>query len=315
MSPLRPAFPTGAALIPEQPRAQRMVANGLALLMHGLLAALLVWGVQWQTRSPDPVQAELWIPPAPPVPAPAPPPVVAPEPPKPAPPAPQPVADDAQIALERKRKQQEAEAKQRAAREQALKEKAAREKAEKEKLEKELAQKEEAAREKAAKEKLAREKADKERAEKEKLEKEKQEKERAEREAYLRRLQAQAGEPRAGAAQGAAQGAPKGTNAAGSGGGMAEPDYIARLASALRSNTTYSIPVELSGNPKAVFQVLLSPDCSVVSVKLKRSSGIAAWDSAAERGISRTDPFPRPRSGNCEKELEISRGPRDDASR
>jgi colicin import membrane protein len=297
-----------------------MVANGLALLMHGLLAALLVWGVQWQTRSPDPVQAELWIPPAPPVPAPAPPPVVAPEPPKPAPPAPQPVADDAQIALERKRKQQEAEAKQRAAREQALKEKAAREKAEKEKLEKELAQKEKAAREKAAKEKLAREKADKERAEKEKLEKEKlekekQEKERAEREAYLRRLQAQAGEPRAGAAQGAAQGAPKGTSAAGSGGGMAEPDYIARLASALRSNTTYSIPVELSGNPKAVFQVLLSPDCSVVSVKLKRSSGIAAWDSAAERGISRTDPFPRPRSGNCEKELEISRGPRDDASR
>ena len=97
-----------------------------------------------------------------------------------------------------------------------------------------------------------------------------------------------------------------------SAGGRADAGYGARVAAAIRSNTTYQIPANLEGNPKAVFSVQLRPDCSVVAVRLRRSSGVAAWDQAAERGIERTDPFPRPTEGACQSELEIVRGPRDE---
>jgi colicin import membrane protein len=51
----------------------------LAVVVHLVLAAALVLGVRWQSRTPEVVTVELWQPPVPP------PPVVAPEPPKPAP--------------------------------------------------------------------------------------------------------------------------------------------------------------------------------------------------------------------------------------
>jgi len=54
---------------------------------------------------------------------------------------------------------------------------------------------------------------------------------------------------------------------------------------------------QISGNPKAVFDVRLDRDGRIQDVRLKQSSGNAAWDSAAERAIRRTDPFPCPRSG------------------
>ena len=47
-------------------------------------------------------------------------------------------------------------------------------------------------------------------------------------------------------------------------------------------------------------------------MQLRRSSGIPAWDAAAERGIERSDPLPRQADGSCPSELEILRGPKDD---
>jgi colicin import membrane protein len=61
-----------------------------------------------------------------------------------------------------------------------------------------------------------------------------------------------------------------------------------------------------------VFVVSVNPDCSIAAVKLQRSSGIPAWDAAAQRGIERTNPLPRQADGACPAELEISRGPRDE---
>jgi len=58
--------------------------------------------------------------------------------------------------------------------------------------------------------------------------------------------------------------------------------------------------------------VQLRPDCSLISVKLQKSSGFPAWDQAAERGIERTDPFPRPGGSACQSVIEITRGPRDE---
>ena len=81
----------------------------LALLMHALLFALLFYGMRWQNSSPAGSEAELWTPaevaePTPPVvtpaPTPAPPAVAAPTPP----------AEDADIALQQKKRKQEQQA-------------------------------------------------------------------------------------------------------------------------------------------------------------------------------------------------------------
>lgn len=105
---------------------ERTVSGALALLMHLLFLALLVFGVSWQKREPVAMVAELWSS-LPPLPAPVaePPPKVEPAPPKPEPkvevkpePKPQPKAD---IDLREK------EEKERKAKEQALAEKKKRE--------------------------------------------------------------------------------------------------------------------------------------------------------------------------------------------
>ncbi|MEK9775403.1 MAG: energy transducer TonB [Quisquiliibacterium sp.] len=105
--------------------------------------------------------------------------------------------------------------------------------------------------------------------------------------------------------------AASGATSGGSRGGN-EGDYVAKISSMLIANTTYQVPADLKGNPKAVFVVNLMPDCSIAATRLKRSSGVPAWDQAAERGIKRSDPFPRRPDGSCPRELEISRGPRDE---
>ena len=116
-------------------------------------------------------------------------------------------------------------------------------------------------------------------------------------------------------AGGASNGARAGSgDVAGPGGGGGGPDagYIAKLSSLLRLNTIYQVPGDLQGNPKASFVVTVGADCTITSVTLRRSSGVAAWDAAAQRGIERTSPLPRQADGSCPKELEIVRGPRDE---
>lgn len=77
---------------PRGGRAGRLRSFALALAMHGLLFALLFFGIRWQSRPPAVVEAELWSEPprAAPAPAPAPPPAVVREEavPEPAPPKP-----------------------------------------------------------------------------------------------------------------------------------------------------------------------------------------------------------------------------------
>ena len=316
-------------------RRKRPVAAGkrirslvLALLVHGVLIAFLVIGVRWNTQKPVAVQAELWVPPpARPEPKPETKPEPKPEPkvelPPPEPPKPEekPVElPKPDIALEKQREEE----KQKLAED-------ARLKAEKKLAEeKKIAQEKKAADEKKAAEKKAIEEKklaeEKKAAEEKKLADEKKAAEAKKladakaklaqddekrREDYLKRLIDQAGTPSdtpqpANARAGQAQGAKSGEAT-----GAADGDYSARVASTIRGNTTFATPADLAGNPRAVFIVTLSPDCSVLSVRLKRSSGHSSWDQAAERAITRSDPFPKPRSGRCERELEIAHGPRD----
>jgi colicin import membrane protein len=117
---------------------------------------------------------------------------------------------------------------------------------------------------------------------------------------------------KAGASNGARAGSGDTAGPGGGGGGGPDAGYIAKLSSLLRSNTTYQVPGDLQGNPKASFVVTVGADCTITSVKLRRSSGVPAWDAAAQRGIERTSPLPRQSDGSCPKEIEIVRGPRDE---
>lgn len=281
--------------------------------MHGLLIGLLVFGLQWTQREPEPVQAELWVAPAAnaPRPEPRPEPEPTPEPPappsvaEPEPPRPPPKAEP-DIPVEQVRKQAEREAAERrqAEREAEQRAREARALAERKLAERKAAE-HKAAEDKRAKDEQAKREADRKAAD------DRRRAEQARRDAELagqrraediRRLQNQAGMPGS-AADPAARGAAS---------GQTDASYGARVGATIRSNTIYQIPAELDGNPRAVFLVQLRSDCALVSVRLRRSSGVPSWDQAAERGIQRTDPFPRPTEGACPGELEITRGPRDE---
>ena len=286
---------------------------------------------------------------APEAPAPEPEPQPAPEPPPPPPqpapaPEPEPVKAEQPDPAEEEKKRQEAEARERERarqaelerqraeekrqreeaqrKEQERKAEEARKEAERKAAEEKKRQEEEKKREEQKKQeearqrKLAQEKAEKEKAEKEKAEKEKAEK--AEKVAAQKAAaekaaaQRQAAEARRKAAVSALlsqAGDADSTTIHGSTSGARDAGYAARVSSAIRNNTTFF--QQISGNPKAVFDVRLDRDGRIQDVRLKHSSGNAAWDSAAERAIRRTDPFPCPRSGSCESTLEIHHGPQD----
>lgn len=302
--------PRGAGPRPQAPNTARGGIGSflLALTMHLLLFGMLFVGVRWQTQKPAAVQAELWAPSPPveiapqtppPPPAPA---VVAPPPPAP----PEPVAlPKPDIALERQR-QEKARRDEERARQEALAKKEAQARKE-EQARKDAQAKKDALEKKLAQEKkLAEERREAQRKDAEKSKQLTQEQDRR-RDDYVKRMVSEAGPAErptaagspAGAASGGASGAPNG-------------DYVAKLSSLIRSNTVFVMPADMTGNPKAVFFVTVLPDCSIATVKLRRSSGHAGWDQAAERGIQRSDPLPKMPNGTCPRELEIARGPRDD---
>jgi colicin import membrane protein len=255
-------------------RNEKAVSGALALVMHAMFLALLIFGVNWQKREAPAMVAELWteLPPLrapkaePPPPAP---PKVAPEPPKPAPkvepkpepkvePKPEPKAEiDLREKLEKERKAKEkalAEKKEkdRKAKEQALAEKKKREQqALAEKKKREEQQRLEALKQKQAKEAEAKRLA-------------------AEQAAALKKLAQQ---------QAAAQ--------------AREIDKY-KQAIAARIKRFIIEPPSLQGNPEVELDIIVLPGGEVLDVRTKRSSGQAPWDNAVERAIRRAQPLPLP---------------------
>ncbi len=242
---------------------ERVVSGVLALAMHLLFLALLIFGVAWQKREPQAVVVDLWSD-LPPMPAPKPPPVPevkpAPAPPPPAPkvevkpapkvepkvePKPEPVPDP-EIALKEKRERE------RKAREQALAEKKRREA--------------QALAEKKRREEQARLAALKAQRAKE---------------AEARRLareQAEAQRTLA-AAEAAAQ-------------AKLIDEYPRRIREKIKRFIVE--PPNLPGNPEVIFAVTVLPGGEILDVKTRRPSAVAAWDSAVERAIRRAQPLPLP---------------------
>jgi len=255
----------------------------LAVGVHVLLLAVLFFGIRWRTKHPEPVMAELWsqLPAveAPRAAPPPPPPVVAPKPePKPEPkvePKPEPKPD---IALEQEKKRKE--------------------EAEKKKREEEAARKK---RDDELKAKAEQERKDKELADKRHRDDQAAERKRMQ-DQLARELSGAA--PKAGAPA-AAQGVP---------GPAGDPSALAswqqQIGAKVKSNIV--LPLDLTGNPEAQFEVLLLPTGEVQTVKLLKSSGSRVLDDAWERAILKSSPLPKPAKAEVfRRDLRLVFRPRD----
>ncbi|MFO1317357.1 MAG: cell envelope integrity protein TolA [Burkholderiales bacterium] len=259
---------------PERPRQPRRTTGKwwallLAVIVQLGFLAVLVFSVQWQSRKPEPVTAELYAPPvkAPvvePAPVPPPPPPPEPEPePKPAPPPkPAPVVEKpdpraAEIAL--KAKQEEERRRKVEAERKAEAEKKARE----------------------AKEAEEKRRLDEKRAA--------EAKERQQRETAALRAQAEreTRELRAQAERDAQRQA-----ADASARSKAEADWIRRIQAKVKGNVI--VPADLPGNPEAIFEVVQLPTGEIIDTKVVKSSGNRAYDDAVQRAILKSSPLPRP---------------------
>jgi colicin import membrane protein len=86
--------------------------------------------------------------------------------------------------------------------------------------------------------------------------------------------------------------------------------YIAQIQRKVRSG--WILPQELQGNPEAVFNVVQLPTGEIISVRLAKSSGNAAYDAAVERAILKASPLPLPAQRDLfDRELKLTFRPRD----
>lgn len=88
-------------------------------------------------------------------------------------------------------------------------------------------------------------------------------------------------------------------------------DWASILRIRIRANTSFNASELVEGNPRAEFHVTLSPECEVLDVRLKSSSGHTGWDRAAEFSIRSSSPFPKPPSGACPGAMLISHQPKE----
>jgi colicin import membrane protein len=272
--------------------APRMIASGGKLkiadwmqsaLVHGLLLIALFISVQWKTKAPDsaPVQVEIFSQPQVQAPTTVPTPITPPPTPVTVKPAPKvvelPVVPKADISIEKKKIEPKPELKPEPKPEPKPVAKPepkvdTKPKVDLKKIEEELEAKETKAAEKT-------------------------------REDALKKIIASAST--------GGNTSDKSADKAGGAGSYVDASYINRLKNMIRSNTVFQTPENMAGNPRAEFIVSLMPDCSVASVRLKKSSGLKTWDDAAERALSRTTNFPRPPSGACVPSMEITHAPKD----
>ena len=333
----------------------------LALVAHALLLLALTSSIAWnQDLAPTPVQAELWS--SVPVKAGAPadeltptqPPEPSPEekaaeqapPPAPPPPVatPQPsAAEDAAIALAR-RKEKEREALQKAQElAQAQAEQRKQEKIQQEKLAQEKLAKEKKAQEQAAKEKQAKEQAEKDKLEKSqaqaKAEMEKQAKEKQAKEQAALAQKKQAEKDKAAMSQSRQQELAAAKEAkmlddlrqqnmkriAGMAGvgGNGDPGstskemeasgpsagYAGRIVARIKPNIVFTEDVR--GNPRVEVEIRTSVSGNILSSRITQSSGVKSWDDAVLRAIEKTEVLPKDINGTIPTSMTLGFRPKE----
>ena len=283
-------------------------ALGLAILAHAVLLAVLTMGVQWKRDAiPVTVEAELWsalpVQAAPQAPEPLPP------PPEPVPvekpvakvaPPPEPVAQpkgpDPSIAI--------AKEKARLQKEKQLEEdRLEREKRQKDAIKSKKLLDEKQAREAALREKEARDK--KLQQEQQKLLSAKTDAD-AKKVAELRKLQIERMNRMADQATGSGD-----ANATGSAKQSSGPSasYAGRIVARIKPNITYT--ESINGNPVADVEVRTSPDGTIISRKLIKSSGVKSWDDAVINAIDKTEKLPPDVDGRVIPSLTLGFRPKD----
>ena len=233
---------------------RKIPAAILAVTVHLMLLAVLVFGFRWQESEPVVLQAQIWqdipsVQSAPPQPAPRPVPKPVPvPPPKPVPkPTPAPVqkpeVEKPDIAL-------------RKAREEKLKQEQLKEQKQKE-LEKQKQDKQK---------QIEKQKE----LQKQKLEKQMRQAQQEKVDALNRMMQQRAASAKASLID----------------------KYKAMIHNRIKRFVV--VPPDLKGNPEAEFTVVLLPDGEVLRATLVKSSGYPAYDAAVERAILRASPLPLP---------------------
>lgn len=255
------------------PTSGRLPAAILAVLVHLLFFALLVYSLDWKTHAPEPVMVELWQPQAASYQLP---PKVVKHVEKVS--KPEPVQPNPDIALaDKKRKlaEQAAQAVELAAQKLAQ---AAQAKVQAQQLlDKKLVE------QKLTEQKQAQQaKAD-------------VQKQQAQKQAALRQLIAQQSQTElknesARALVGQKNAASASKQAADM--SKMQNEYVEKIKAKIRGKII--LPDSLQGNPQARFTVSLLPTGEVLQVKLLRGSGQSAYDDAVERAILKSSPLPMP---------------------
>jgi colicin import membrane protein len=276
-------------------------ALSLAIVAHLLLLAALTTGLSWKRDVVLSAEAELWsavpmeaapkaieeVPPPEPEPPAAP--VVAVKPPPEVP-----VQPDADIAAERDKQLKKAKEKKLAVQKILEQARLKKEKLDKEKLDKELAKK-------AEKEKLALDKKknalDLKRKEALKAQEETRQQD-ARRQEHIKRMAGLAG----------ATGSPGATGSALHASGPSA-GYGGRIRARIKPNIVFT--EDIAGNPTAEVDVRTSPDGTIISRTLLKSSGSTSWDTAVLKAIDKTEVLPRDVDGRVPPSLVISFRPKD----
>jgi len=87
-------------------------------------------------------------------------------------------------------------------------------------------------------------------------------------------------------------------------------EYIARIQAKVRSS--WILPPDIQGNPEAIFDVVQLPTGEVLTIRLVKSSGNAAYDAAVERAILKSSPLPLPAARELfSRELKLTFRPQD----
>jgi colicin import membrane protein len=82
-------------------------------------------------------------------------------------------------------------------------------------------------------------------------------------------------------------------------------EYIARITAKVRGG--WILPQDLQGNPEAIFLVTQLPTGEVLHIKLLKSSGNPAYDTAVERAILKASPLPLPSDRSLfDRELKLT---------
>jgi colicin import membrane protein len=322
---------------PLQPPRERGTwrAFALAALMHVLLGFFLYHGIQWQNSTPAGAEAEIWTE-VPDLSTPRP----APPPPAPVAPAPPVNDEEADIALQEKKRQQqqaardaqlaeqqrqqqlqaqqEADAKrqQQLAADQAAMAAALKQKQQQQQQADRLKQQQLAQQQKQEAQKAqddaqaeAQKKADAQKTAKAKAQQAQQAQAQAdaqkkldqERRARLAQMQGMVG------GEGSTgNGLAKSGTGSGAGGTATSPGYAEKVQRRVRPNIVWAGDTQ---GLETVVAVRCSPTGTLLSATVTRGSGNAQWDDAALRAVQRSDPMPQDTNGKTPASFTITLRP------